>query len=72
MKIKVFLSLLFIVCLALCPSLMFAQGDPGPDPDVKVPFDGGLSLLIAAGVGYGLKKAYDKKKDAGTQSLDDK
>lgn len=37
-------------------------GDPGPDPDIKVPFDGGLSLLLAAGVSYGLKKAYDKRK----------
>ncbi len=27
-----------------------------------VPIDGGASLLIAAGVAYGLKKAYDKRK----------
>ena len=34
-----------------------AQG-PGFDPDIEdeVPFDGGISLLAAAGIGYGIKK----------------
>lgn len=37
--------------------------DPGCDPlDPLCPIDGGLSLLIAAGIGLGAKKAYDKKK----------
>lgn len=37
--------------------------DPGCDPaDPACPIDGGLSLLIAAGIGIGAKKAYDKKK----------
>ena len=53
---------LLIGVLLMQGALLFAQGDPGTDPDVKVPFDGGLSLLIAAGVGYGLKKANDKRK----------
>lgn len=34
--------------------------DPGTDPNA--PIDGGLSLLIAAGVGYGAKKIREKKK----------
>ena len=39
--------------------------DPGCDPlDPTCPIDGGLSLLIAAGIGIGAKKAYDKKKKA--------
>lgn len=39
--------------------------DPGCDPlDPTCPIDGGLSLLIAAGIGLGAKKAYDKKKKA--------
>jgi hypothetical protein len=43
------------------PSLVHAQ--PVFDDDVNdVPIDGGLSLLIAAGVGYGAKKMRDKKK----------
>lgn len=37
--------------------------DPGCDPlDPLCPIDGGVSLLIAAGIGLGAKKAYDKKK----------
>ena len=39
--------------------------DPGCDPlDPTCPIDGGLSLLIAAGIGLGAKKAYNKKKKA--------
>ena len=41
--------------------ITFAQIDPPPDP-VDTPFDGGLSVLIGAGVLYGLKKARDAKK----------
>ncbi|MBS1743319.1 MAG: hypothetical protein JST81_09815 [Bacteroidetes bacterium] len=38
-------------------------GDPGCDPlDPACPIDGGLSLLIAAGIGIGAKKAYNAKK----------
>ena len=51
--------LLIIFCFA--PSLLFAQGDPGGDPDV-VPVDGGLSILAAAGVAYGVKKIRDYRK----------
>jgi hypothetical protein len=29
----------------------------------NVPIDGGLSILIAAGIGYGAKKAYNKRKE---------
>jgi hypothetical protein len=45
--------------------------NPGCPPDCPgspqcpprcVPIDGGLSLLIAAGVGIAAKKAYDKRK----------
>lgn len=60
-------TLLTTVCIIsaflLLPSLVSAQpGGGGPDPDPSVPIDGGLSMLIAAGVGYACKKAYDKKK----------
>lgn len=39
----------------------FAQTDPGSDPDV--PIDGGLSVLLAAGVGYGIKELRKKKNE---------
>jgi hypothetical protein len=61
MKLKSLLTTVFIVGSICLPALLHAQGDPGPDPD-PVPFDGGLSLLIGAGVAYGIKKAYDKRK----------
>jgi len=35
--------------------------DPGSDPDV--PIDGGLSILLAAGVGYGIRELKKKKGD---------
>lgn len=58
-----------------CNIFAFAQG-PGLPPcedgsapttdgdcvDNPVPIDGGASLLVAAGVAYGLKKVYDKRK----------
>ena len=57
------LTLLAATFLSCSLSLVQAQGDPGEDPDpTNVPIDGGLSLLIAAGVGYAAKKGYDKRK----------
>ena len=47
--------------LFLLPALVHAQ--PGFTDDVNdVPVDGGLSLLIAAGVGYGVKKMGENRK----------
>ena len=46
--------------MLLLPTILLAQ--PGFDDDVSdVPLDGGLSLLVAAGVGYGAKKLREKK-----------
>ncbi|WP_343533423.1 hypothetical protein [Pedobacter sp.] len=46
--------------------------DPGPSnpndspnddiTDYPVPIDGGVGILVAAGVAYGMKKVYDKRK----------
>lgn len=61
MKIRILLAaILLVFVLGYTPSLK-AQPDPGSDPD-EIPIDGGLGLLIAAGVAYGAKKAYDKRK----------
>lgn len=62
MKSKSLITIASIVCTLFLPVLMYAQGNPGQDPDTGVPFDGGISLLIGAGVAYGFKKAYDKRK----------
>lgn len=55
------ISGLLITVLNLVPECCNAQiGDPGEDPDA--PIDGGVSLLVAAGVGYGIKKVKDSRK----------
>jgi hypothetical protein len=60
LKISTILTICFIAALVL-PSLAHAQ--PVFDDDVNdVPIDGGLSLLVAAGVGYGAKKLKNRKK----------
>lgn len=59
---------LAVLCMVmLLPAETVAQiSDPGCDPfDPLCPIDGGLSLLIAAGIGLGAKKAYQAKKKAG-------
>jgi len=59
----IFITTILLVLFNVYPQFCFAQiGDPGEDPDAPVPIDGGVSLLIAAGVGYGFKKAHDKRK----------
>jgi hypothetical protein len=57
-------AIIALLLILVFPVLTFAQlGDPGGsgggDPDV--PIDGGLSLLVAAGVGYGVKQLRKKK-----------
>ena len=63
------ISTCLLILINLCPQVCNAQDDPDGDPDA--PIDGGVSLLIAAGVGYGLKKANDKRKKANTANLVD-
>lgn len=57
---------LLLVTIVVCfPFVGMAQVDPGCDPAVDpacVPIDGGLGFLIAAGVGYGIKKVRDSRK----------
>lgn len=59
---KIVLSLFFVLGLALVGVCQtdpppFNSGDPTP-----VPVDGGVSLLLAAGAAYGIKKVRDNKK----------
>ena len=55
-----FLLLVFITIHSIGA---YAQTSPGGDPDV--PIDGGISVLLAAGVGYGIKEL---RKKRGTDS----
>lgn len=54
---KAILSLFIVCTIMLLPMLALADVDDTPgNPDADVPLDGGLSLLVAAGVGFGAKK----------------
>ena len=41
----------------------------GGGGDTNTPIDGGLTLLLAAGIGYGVKKANDKRKAAKAEEV---
>ncbi len=68
-KLLVISGVLFTM-LNLVPQACSAQiGDPGDDPDA--PIDGGVSLLVAAGVGYGIKKVKEsRKKNSSVQNIE--
>ena len=51
-KRDIYITLMMLLFIAL-PMITLAQGPPDPD---DVPIDGGLSLLVAAGAAYGVKK----------------
>ncbi len=58
------LGCIVFIMVAMLPSLHAQVSDPSiVDPDA-VPIDGGISLLVAAGVGYGAKKMKEKRKQA--------
>jgi len=55
---------LLMIAFSMLPYIAMAQtGDnnPGCGPD-PCPIDGGISLLLAAGVGYGVKRYRDARK----------
>jgi hypothetical protein len=54
---------LAIAALVVMSQVAMAQPPPPSNP-AAVPIDGGLSLLLAAGAGLGIKKAYDARKAA--------
>ena len=63
MKLKVSHSIFSIAFSLLVPVLAVAQ-DPAPLPGTPqdVPIDGGLSLALAAGAGYLVKRRHDARK----------
>ena len=63
--VPISIVILFLMCF---PTILHAQGDPG-NPDA--PIDGGLSILIAAGVGYGVKKVRDNRKKKQEENIKD-
>ena len=66
-KFTLYPTLLLVVTIAL-PFFALAQ-DPGGGPDA--PIDGGLSVLLAAGAAYGVKKYRDHKKKNSEDEVSD-
>ncbi len=64
-RTEVYRMLIILLCMAL-PVIVLAQGPPDPE---DTPIDGGLSLLLAAGAAYGVKKYRDGRK---TEELEGK
>jgi len=60
MKGRKIYGLLITICLIVLPGITRADVDPPPVDDT--PIDGGVTLLLAAGVGYGIKKYRDGKR----------
>jgi hypothetical protein len=58
---KNLINFILLFILFLLPAFLHAQPNFGDNVD-DVPLDGGLSLLVAAGVGYGVKKLRGKKE----------
>ena len=57
MKNKLINIALLVFCFLILALPVIAQ----PTPPSDAPIDGGLSLLIAGGVGYGVKKIKQKR-----------
>jgi hypothetical protein len=55
------ITIVLLLMLFVLPAIAIAQPGFGDDVD-DVPVDGGLSLLVAAGVGYGIKKVKQSRK----------
>jgi hypothetical protein len=60
-KLVIFTAVLMVLLNVLPATLKAQVPDPGGDPDA--PIDGGVSLLVVAGIGYGIKKYKDNRKD---------
>ena len=57
---KLIISLFMMTIIMALP--MLAMADPEGGGELDTPIDGGLSLLVVAGVGYGAKKIKERKK----------
>ncbi len=61
---KKFVPIILLLAFILVPAFLnTALGQPPPPTPQSIPFDGGLSILIAAGIAYGAKKIHNAQKD---------
>jgi len=62
MKTKLITLSILLICFIFSALPLMAQPPTPPDLGSDAPVDGGLSLLIAAGAGYGIKKVREMRK----------
>ncbi len=70
MKKLLLLCMLIAACLITVPCVLYAQDEedfPDDPGETDVPFDGGTSLLIIAGLAYGIKNRINEKKGKNNQ-----
>jgi len=60
--LKTYITLLIVAGMLMFSSDAYAQVPGGPPPPPDTPIDGGIGILLALGVGYGIKKIKDKKQ----------
>jgi len=60
MKKVLTIGILINIVILLLPALANAQ--PPDFPNGSAPVDGGLSLLLAGGIGYGIRKIRENNK----------
>lgn len=53
----------FVACMGISTVAFSDSNNPFEKDDVIIPLDGGVSILIAAGVAYGAKKYRDFRKN---------
>jgi len=64
---RILLVLILISGMQFYATAQFPPGEPDPD---AVPLDPGSWILVAAGVGYGVKKWKDSKQKPGEETSD--
>ncbi len=56
--------ILFLILFSLAPFFVETSiGQPPPPDPQPIPIDGGLSVLLIAGVGYAAKKLHNNNKE---------
>jgi len=59
---KKYFKTIVTLVLLLVVDRVFSQGPPPPPPPIDTPIDGGMFLLMAAGISYAVKSIWNKKK----------
>jgi len=59
---KKYIKTIVTLAFLLVVDRVFSQGPPPPPPPIDTPIEGGIFLLMAAGITYAVKSIWDRKK----------